>query len=112
MSWITIKYKILTPPVFGGLKNAFGYADDFAILETSRSLEENASKFRDSINLILSWGDTEGVALDPKKSELLHFSRKHRGKIDRLIIQTAKFSISEKLQGLISNGLVSILIAS
>ena len=97
-----ILFMLYIAPIFrlGGLKNAFGYADDFAILETSRSLEENALKVRDSINLVLSWGDTEGVTFDPKKSELLHFSRKYRDKTNRPIIQTAKFPISENLQRL------------
>lgn len=57
-------------PIFrlDGLKTAFKYADKFAIFETSRSLEEKALKVGDSINLVFSCCDMEGVTFDHQKT--------------------------------------------
>ncbi|KAI0991860.1 hypothetical protein K3495_g16327, partial [Podosphaera aphanis] len=75
-----ILFMLYISPLFKleGLRKAFGYADDFAILNVSTTLNENVEAIRVAINQALTWGDTEGVTFDPGKSELLHFSRKHR----------------------------------
>lgn len=81
-----------------GLRNAFGYADDVAIMESSPSLEENSPKIRSAVNQALSWGEEEGLKFDPSKSELLHFSRKHRDKGRSPQVSTNSFSISENTE--------------
>lgn len=40
----------------------------------------------------------EGLTFDPNKSELLHFTRKHKDKVNRPFFQTAKFSILLNIQ--------------
>lgn len=91
---------LYTSPLYKleGLKNAFGYADDVAILESSPSLEENSLKIRSAVNQALSWGEEEGLKFDPSKSELLHFSRKHRDKGSSPQVSTNSFSISENIE--------------
>ncbi|KHJ36348.1 hypothetical protein EV44_g4173 [Erysiphe necator] len=76
-----------------GLKNAFGYADDVAILETSNSLEMNSNKIGKVINQALEWGEREGLTFDRGKSELIHFTRRHRHKNYNPAIQTNEFRI-------------------
>ncbi|KAI0999011.1 hypothetical protein K3495_g9182 [Podosphaera aphanis] len=81
-----------------GLKKAFGYADDVAVLEISPSLQGNATKLENSINQALAWGSSEGVTFDPMKSELLHFTRKHKDKNLLPQEETTNLTISETAQ--------------
>lgn len=69
-------------PLFGleGLKQAFDYADDVAILKNLKTLEENSMKLSVSISEALAWGISEGFTFDPSKSELILFSRKKETK--------------------------------
>ncbi|KAI0996450.1 hypothetical protein K3495_g11732 [Podosphaera aphanis] len=80
-----------------GLKKAFGYADDVAVLEISPSLQGNATKLENSINQALAWGSS-GVIFDPLKSELLLFTRKHKDENLLPQIVTTNFTISETAQ--------------
>ncbi|KAI0992436.1 hypothetical protein K3495_g15749 [Podosphaera aphanis] len=91
---------LYTSPLYKleGLKNAFGYADDVAIVETSPSLEVNSLRISSAVNQALSWGEEEGLKFDPSKSELLHFSRKHRDKGRSPEVLTNSFSISENTE--------------
>ncbi|KAI1004415.1 hypothetical protein K3495_g3797 [Podosphaera aphanis] len=91
---------LYTSPLYKleGLKKAFGYADDVAMPVKSHSLEENSQKIGSSINQALSWGEEEGLEFDPSKSELLHFSRKHRNKGFSPRVFTDRFSISESTE--------------
>ncbi|KAI0991823.1 hypothetical protein K3495_g16364, partial [Podosphaera aphanis] len=95
-----ILFMLYIAPLFklDGLKKAFGYADDVAVLEISPSLQENANKLENSINQALAWGSSEGVTFDPMKSELLHFTRKHKEKNSRPQVETTNFTISETAQ--------------
>ncbi|KAI0991497.1 hypothetical protein K3495_g16690, partial [Podosphaera aphanis] len=87
-------------PLFrlNGLQKAFGYADDFAVLATSPSLQENTEKIRTAVNEALQWGINEGVTFDPGKSELLHFSRRNRDKHLSPQVHTNEFTIVEDTQ--------------
>lgn len=78
-----------------GSQKAFGYADDVAILESSPSLQENTSKIEIAINNALEWGQQEGITFEPSKSELMHFSRRHKDKFKSPSVITTKFTISE-----------------
>ncbi|KAI0995893.1 hypothetical protein K3495_g12287, partial [Podosphaera aphanis] len=78
-----------------GLKNSFGYADDVAIPEISPTLEANSEKISTAIDQALSWSIQEGIKFDPAKSELIHFSRKHRDKERSPQVQTSHFTITE-----------------
>ena len=92
-----ILFMLYISPLFHlkDLKKAFGYADDVAILETSPSLELNSIRIKEAINAALAWGKDEGVTFDPKKSELMHFSRRHKDKGNSPKVQTSNFTISE-----------------
>lgn len=95
-----ILFMLYISPLFKleGLKKTFGYADDFAIIMISPTLEENSEKISTATNQALNWGDTEGVTFDPGKSELLHFLRKHRDKNVSPPVHTNSFTISENNQ--------------
>lgn len=95
-----ILFMLYISPLFKlkGLESAFGYADDVAIPMISSDLDENTEKIRIAINQALSWGEAEGVTFDPGKSELIHFSRKHRDKDRSPTVNTNRFTISESTQ--------------
>ncbi|KAI1003832.1 hypothetical protein K3495_g4377 [Podosphaera aphanis] len=95
-----ILFMLHIAPLFklDGLKKAFGYADDVAVLEISPSLQGNATKLENSINQALAWDSSEGVTFDPMKSELLHFTRKHKDKNLLPQVETTNFTISESAQ--------------
>lgn len=76
------------------LEKSFEYADDVAILEISPTLETNSERIGKTINQALAWGRLEGLTIDPEKSKLLHFSRKHRDKIVSPPIVTNDFTIT------------------
>jgi hypothetical protein len=56
----------------------FGYADDFALLAISTDLQENCNSLQTDVQEALNWGQAEGITFDPKKSELIHFTRSTR----------------------------------
>ncbi|KAJ0129521.1 Uncharacterized protein HZ326_27390 [Fusarium oxysporum f. sp. albedinis] len=58
---------------------SFGYADDIALYRTSPSLEENAELLGKDLTRVMDWGMDNKVALDPKKGEVIHFSRRCKG---------------------------------
>ena len=53
-----------------------GFADDICLLAACPSLDENCDTVRADYLLLTEWGRREGLSFDPKKTELLHFSRK------------------------------------
>jgi hypothetical protein len=53
----------------------FGYADDIALLAISTDLQENCNSLQTDVQEALDWGQAEGITFDPKKSELIHFTR-------------------------------------
>ena len=57
-------------------RNRYSYADDLALLAISLSLERNVRLLEEELGLINQQAAKEGLSLDPKKTELLHFSRK------------------------------------
>ena len=56
----------------------FGYADDIAILAISKDLQDNCNNLQADAQEALDWGQAEGITFDPKKSELIHFTRSMR----------------------------------
>ncbi|KAI0993970.1 hypothetical protein K3495_g14214 [Podosphaera aphanis] len=95
-----ILFMLYISPLFrlNGLQKAFGYADDVAVLAKSPSLEKNTEIIRVAVNEALQWGTKEGVTFDPRKSELLHFSRKNRDKHLSPQVHTNVFNIMEDTQ--------------
>ena len=57
------------------LARRFGYADDIALLTISKSLQDNCNSLQADAQEALQWGQAEGITFDPKKSELIHFTR-------------------------------------
>ena len=53
----------------------FGYADDIALLAISKSLQDNCNSLQADAQEALQWGQAKGITFDPKKSELIHFTR-------------------------------------
>ena len=97
---LPILFMLYIAPIFKieGLQKSFGYANEIVVLEISASLQENSNKISATINDALAWGTKEGIIFDPGKSELLHFSRKHRDKGVSPHVHTSQFSISENPQ--------------
>ncbi|KAM5344599.1 hypothetical protein ACJ41O_013134 [Fusarium nematophilum] len=73
-----ILFLLYTEPIYrlGNTKGRFGYADDTAILCTGDSLDETATAASGYIQELIDWGNENGISFDPKKTEVIHFSRK------------------------------------
>ncbi len=72
-----ILFMLYIAPLFwlGSPERRFGYADDIGLLAISPSIASNSDTLRTYLEEILDWGTTEGITFDPKKSELIHFTR-------------------------------------
>jgi hypothetical protein len=53
----------------------FGYTDNIALLAISKSLQDNYNSLQADAQEALQWEQTERIIFDPKKSELIHFTR-------------------------------------
>ncbi|KAM4061732.1 endonuclease-reverse transcriptase domain-containing protein [Hirsutella rhossiliensis] len=53
----------------------FGYADDTAVLCVGDSLEETAHRASKHVHELMTWGTANAITFDPKKTEVMHFSR-------------------------------------
>ena len=73
-----ILYLLYTEPIYrlGNPKGRFGYADDTAILCVGTTLEETARKASRHVHELMKWGTENAITFDPKKTEVMHFSRK------------------------------------
>ena len=56
----------------------FGYADNISLLAISTDLQINCEKLQKALQEILDWGLAKGITFDPKKSELIYFTRSTR----------------------------------
>jgi hypothetical protein len=65
-----------TEPIYriGNPQGRFGYADNTAILSIGDTVEETCAMVSSSVDEMVRWGAANGVSLDPKKTEVLHFS--------------------------------------
>jgi ribonuclease HI len=72
-----ILFMLYTAPLFwlGTPSRRFGYADDVALLAVSSDLQTNCISLESALQEALEWGTAEGITFDPKKSELLHFTK-------------------------------------
>ncbi|KAI0992726.1 hypothetical protein K3495_g15459, partial [Podosphaera aphanis] len=77
-----ILFMLYIAPLFkmGSISRRFGYADDVAILEIRKSLQENCISLTEALKEALTWGQEEGITFDPNKTELQHFSRRRADK--------------------------------
>lgn len=92
-----ILFMLYISPLFSldGLRDGFGYADDVASCKTSPSLEENSRALSDTLARALEWGRSEGIAFDPTKSELLHFSRRRSDRGVSPTVQAGALTVAE-----------------
>ncbi|KZZ88524.1 reverse transcriptase [Ascosphaera apis ARSEF 7405] len=58
--------------------SSFGYVDDVALLARGTSVEDTVQDLAADVETLLTWAKENAVSFDPKKSELLHFTRKRR----------------------------------
>jgi ribonuclease HI len=72
-----ILFMLYIAPLFwlGNPSSRFGYADDIGLLAISTNLQDNCTALQKSLQEALDWGQAEGITFDPKKSELIHFTR-------------------------------------
>ena len=72
-----ILFMLYIAPLFwlGTPARRFGYADDIGLLAISTDLQTNCGKLQGDLQEALEWGQAEGITFDPKKSELIHFTR-------------------------------------
>jgi ribonuclease HI/endonuclease/exonuclease/phosphatase (EEP) superfamily protein YafD len=72
-----ILFMLYIAPIFqlGSPSTRYGYADDLGLLEVSTDLQTNCNRLQNTVQEILDWGQSEGITFDPKKSELIHFTR-------------------------------------
>jgi ribonuclease HI len=72
-----ILFLLYTEPIYrlSNPQGRFGYADDTAILSIGDTVEETSIMASSSIDEMVRWGAANGVSFDPKKTEVMHFSR-------------------------------------
>lgn len=72
-----ILFLLYTEPIYrlSNPQGRFGYADDTAILSIGDTVEETSIMASSSIDEMVRWGASNGVSFDPKKTEVMHFSR-------------------------------------
>ncbi|RKK51756.1 hypothetical protein BFJ69_g17922, partial [Fusarium oxysporum] len=72
-----ILFLLYTEPIYrlSNPQGRFGYADDTAILCVGDTVEETAATASRSVEEMVRWGAANGVSFDPKKTEVMHFSR-------------------------------------
>jgi len=72
-----ILFLLYTEPIYrlGNPQGRFGYADDTAILSIGDTVDETTAMASSSIAELVHWGAANGVSFDPKKTEVMHFSR-------------------------------------
>ncbi|CVL09069.1 related to reverse transcriptase [Fusarium mangiferae] len=72
-----ILFLLYTEPIYrlGNPQGRFGYADDTAILSIGDTIDETTAIASGSIDEMVRWGAANGVSFDPKKTEVMHFSR-------------------------------------
>ncbi|PNP55723.1 hypothetical protein FNYG_15459 [Fusarium nygamai] len=72
-----ILFLLYTKPIYrlGNPQGRFGYADNTAILSIGDTVEETSTIASNSIDEMARWGAANGVSFDPKKTEVMHFSR-------------------------------------
>jgi len=75
-----ILFMLYIAPLFwlSSPSNRFGYADDIGLLAISDDLQSNCTKLQKDMQEALEWGTSEGITFDPKKSELIHFTRSRK----------------------------------
>ena len=73
----------------GDARTKFGYADDIAILRTGISENDIAAALAEDVENALRWGESNAVTFDPKKCELIHFSRKAKQKSSQFALARA-----------------------
>nr|CEG03906.1 unnamed protein product [Fusarium acuminatum CS5907] len=72
-----ILFLLYTEPIYrlGNPQGRFGYADDTAILSIGDTVDDTTAAASASIDEMVRWGAANGVLFDPKKTEVMHFSR-------------------------------------
>ncbi|KAM4066292.1 reverse transcriptase (RNA-dependent DNA polymerase) [Hirsutella rhossiliensis] len=72
-----ILFLLYTEPIYrlSNPKGRFGYADDTAVLCVGDSLEETAHRASKHVHELMTWGTANAITFDPKKTEVMHFSR-------------------------------------
>ncbi|TKW60303.1 MAG: hypothetical protein DI628_08940 [Blastochloris viridis] len=72
-----ILFLLYTEPIYrlGNPQGRFGYADDTAILSIGDTVDESSAMASSAITEMVGWGAENGVSFDPKKTEVMHFSR-------------------------------------
>ncbi|KAF5721341.1 reverse transcriptase domain-containing protein, partial [Fusarium mundagurra] len=72
-----ILFLLYTEPIYrlGNPQGRFGYADDTAILSVGDTVDETTAMASSSVDEMVRWGAANGVSFDPKKTEVMHFSR-------------------------------------
>lgn len=77
-----------------GFEGAFGFADDFSILETSPYLKKNSRNLGDRINTALALGAPVGLIFEKNKADLIHLSWKQRDKGNCPQFHTTHFTMT------------------
>jgi hypothetical protein len=72
-----ILFLLYTEPIYrlGNPQGRFAYADDTAILSIGDTVDETATMASSSVDEMVRWGALNDVSFDPKKTEVMYFSR-------------------------------------
>ncbi|CEJ95274.1 hypothetical protein VHEMI10763 [[Torrubiella] hemipterigena] len=61
-----------------GADARYGYADDTAMLFVGKTLKETSQRAAAAIEDMETWGRTSAITFDPRKTEIMHFSKRRR----------------------------------
>nr|AMS38355.1 hypothetical protein [Bactrocera tryoni] len=75
--WTLVVNKLLRN-LEGKAPKIVAYADDIAILITGRCLQTISSIMTTTLNTVQNWASQAGLGLNPEKTDLLVFTRKHK----------------------------------
>jgi hypothetical protein len=73
-----VLFLLYTEPIYrlGDAQGRSGYADDVATLSVGDSAEATVAEATRKIDELVAWGAANGIAFDPDKTEVIHFSRR------------------------------------
>ncbi|NJL70781.1 MAG: RNA-directed DNA polymerase [Candidatus Competibacteraceae bacterium] len=95
--WNIIMDTLLRQFRSGGVK-AIGYADDVLLLVSGKDSKTIHSLMQDTLNRVISWGDTNGLTFNPSKTSSMLCSLKYKTKHFPLIVKGKVISSVTKLK--------------
>ncbi|XP_063990366.1 uncharacterized protein LOC135169352 [Diachasmimorpha longicaudata] len=95
--WLLVVDGLLTGLEELGVRTV-AYADDVALLGSSRNTSTLHSKMQKALNYVQHWCTSKGLRVNPGKTEMVHFTRKRRGAVKAPSIYNTTLEFSEEVK--------------